>query len=77
MKWLGRMTHSECLFLQIIIQEKYGGGDFRSSLIFRDRLGGRWKIRGYGNTPQQAAEDVYLEFLSDDFDYEEYFDEAP
>lgn len=56
-------------FVQIVIQEKgCNSEDFRSSLVFRDRQGNLWSIRGYGGTPVEASQDVCTKYLSGDFD---------
>ena len=65
-----RYNNEHYTFVQIVIQEKgCNSEDFRSSLVFRDRQGTLWSIRGYGATPVEASQDVCTKYLSGDFDY--------
>lgn len=65
-----KFNNESYMFVRIVIQERvYNSDYFQSSLVFRDRQGELWSIRGYGETPVEATQDVCTKYLSGDFDY--------
>ena len=57
-------------FLQIAIQEKSHGEDYRSFLDFADSITmTAYQIRGYGATPGQAADDAYSKYNSENREF--------
>jgi hypothetical protein len=53
-------------FLEITIQEKGAGEDYRAFLDWADdETHMVYQIRGYGDTPGKAADDAYARYIED------------
>lgn len=56
------------MFCNITVQEKFGGNDYRSFLLWRDLDTKQlYEIRGYsGTSPGDAADTAYQKFLDEE-----------
>lgn len=49
-------------FQNIVIQSKYDDVDWRSFVYCTDDYGDKWELRGYGNTPAEAARNAWANY---------------
>ena len=53
----------DLIFLQMRIEEKWGGDDWRSFLVFGSKeTRTAYTLRGYGSTPVEAAQDAWNKY---------------
>mgnify|MGYP006908381114 CR=1 FL=1 len=60
------------MLLNITVQEKSRGEDYRAFAHVVDESGDQWELRGYGPSPGEAADDAFRAYLQEDWSVHGY-----